>query len=156
MVRSSSVFTRQGCRVGAVAATAVALALAAPAAASTCAEFQKHRQERQSLIQQFQKLVGKDKKIQPKDACTVLTKITGNGSTALKWLEANKDWCQIPDQFVASFKTDHDNVQKLRGQAGGAAAKQAEMDKKAREGGQSGLLGGDGLEGSYRIPQGAL
>jgi hypothetical protein len=31
------------------------------------------------------------------------------------------------------------------------------MEKKAKEGGSSsGLLGGDGLTGSYKMPQGAL
>jgi hypothetical protein len=30
------------------------------------------------------------------------------------------------------------------------------MEKKAREGQAGGLLGGGGLEGSYKIPQGAL
>jgi hypothetical protein len=158
MLRSSSVFTRQGRRASLVAAAgAVPLALATPAfAQSACSEFQNHRQERQSLVQQFQKLVGKDKKVQPKDACAVLSKIVANGTTSIKWLESNKDWCQIPDQFLASFKTDHANAQKIRGQACDAAAKQAQMEKKAREAGGSGLLGGDGLEGSFKIPKGAL
>ena len=79
-----------------------------------------------------------------------------NGTTAVKWLEANKDWCQIPDPVVENIKQDHARAVDLRGKACKAAAQQAAMEKKAKEGGSSGLLGGDGLTGSYRMPQGAL
>jgi hypothetical protein len=133
----------------------------AVAQSAACQELGAHLTERKSLVGVIQNLgKGKEKKMEPKAACAAFNKLVANGNTTLKWAEANKDWCQVPDQFIAGIKTDHDKVTKIRGQACGAAAKQAEMEKKAREGGgpggSSGLLGGDGLEGSYKIPKGAL
>ena len=143
----------------AAALSAALLASPAPswAQSSACGDIQQHLMERQELVKNFQALTGDKKKpVDARVACTALSKLTSNGTTALKWLETNKDWCQIPEQFMQSFKTDHANVGKMRGQACGVAAKQAEMEKKAKSGQAGGLLGGGGLEGTYRIPQGAL
>lgn len=139
---------------------AAALLAPAPAAAQSadCAAFPKTLQERQELIKQVN---GLGKKANPKDACVLFTKLTTNGAGGLKWLELNKDWCQVPDQFAETFKADHARVTNIKGQACKAAAQVAVMEKKAREqaqqgGGRGGLLGGDGLSGSYKMPQGAL
>ena len=146
----------------AFAAAVLSLALLASTApsraqSSACGDIQQHLMERQNLVKNFQALTGDKKKpIDARVACTALSKLTSNGAATLKWIETNKDWCQIPDQFVQSFKADHDNVGKMRGQACGVAAKQAEMEKKAKAGQGGGLLGGGGLEGTYRMPQGAL
>jgi len=148
----------------AFAAAVLSLALLASTApsraqSSACGDIQQHLMERQNLVKNFQALAGGDKKkpVDARVACTALSKLTSNGAAAMKWIEANKDWCQIPDQFVQNFKLDHDSVGKMRGQACGVAAKQAEMEKKAKSGqGAGGLLGGGGLEGTYRVPQGAL
>lgn len=146
--------------------TVAALALGAPlmlaagttpaaAQASGCEKVAGFLNERKSLVDRINKL-GK----QPKaaDACALLGKLAGNGSETLKWAEANKDWCQIPQNFLDGLKEDHGRVTKVRGQACSVAAKQAQMEKQAREGG--GLLGGGGggdiLTGPVRIPQGAL
>jgi hypothetical protein len=142
------------------AAFALAAALApipALAQSASCQELGAHLTERKSLVEAIQKLSGgKDKKMDPKAACAAFGKLVANGNTTLKWAEANKDWCQIPDQFVEGIKSDHDKVSKIRGQACSVAAKQVEMEKKAAQGGPPGLLGGGGLEGSFKIPQGAL
>jgi hypothetical protein len=122
-----------------------------------CGDIQQHLVERQELVKKFQAMTGDKKKpIDARLACTALGKLTSNGAETVKWIEANKDWCQIPDQFVQNFKTDHANVGKMRSQACNVAAKQAEMEKRAKNGQAGGLLGGGGLEGTYRIPQGAL
>ena len=139
---------------------AAALLAPAPVVAQSadCAAFPKTLQERQELIKQVN---GLGKKANPKDACVLFTKLTTNGTGGLKWLELNKDWCQVPDQFAETFKADHARVTNIKGQACKAAAQVAVMEKKAREqaqqgGGRGGLLGGDGLSGSYKMPQGAL
>ena len=155
---------RSCCGLAGLAGLSALLLSTAPASAQSaaCQELGAHLTERKSLVGVIQNLgKGKEKKMDPKAACTAFNKLVANGNTTLKWAEANKDWCQIPDQFIAGIKTDHDKVTKIRGQACTAASKQAEMEKKAREGGggpggSSGLLGGDGLEGSYKIPKGAL
>ena len=129
-------------------------ALAQP---STCQEAQKFMGERQTLIQGLNKSAGKDKKLDPRVACGAFGKLVSNGETGLKWLETNKDWCQVPDQFVANFKSEHAKIKDLRGQACGAVAKLEQMQKQAREQQQKGgnPFGG-GLTGTYKIPQGAL
>ena len=122
-----------------------------------CGDIQQHLVERQTLVKNFQAMTNDKKKgIDARVACTALNKLTSNGNATMKWIETNKDWCQIPDQFVQNFKADHNNVGKMRAQACGVAAKQAEMEKKGKSGQGGGLLGGAGLEGTYRIPQGAL
>lgn len=140
----------------------VAAALMGPSPAlaqsADCQSFPKTLQERQALIKQVN---GLGKKANPKDACTLFTKLTTNGASGLKWLELNKDWCQVPEQFAETFKADHARVTNIKGQACKAASQVAVMEKKAREqaqqgGGRSGLLGGEGLSGSYKMPQGAL
>jgi hypothetical protein len=152
-------------RTAAALATFSLFAAAAPAYAqsSDCQQAQKILGERQGLIQKLQSMGGKGKKKQldPRSACTVFTQLVSNGNTGIKWMDANKDWCQVPDNFVQSFKQDHGNAVEMRGKACAAAAKMAQMEKQAREaqkngGGGNGLLGGGGLTGSYKMPQGAL
>jgi hypothetical protein len=126
------------------------------AQSSPCQELGPHLAERKSLVEAISKLGGKNKKMDAKAACAAFGKLVANGTTTLKWAETNKDWCQVPDQFIQGIKTDHEKVTKIRGQACTAAARQAEMEKKAASGQGSGLMGGGGLEGSFKIPQGAL
>jgi hypothetical protein len=134
---------------------------AAPALAqsSGCQDAQKFLTERQSLIQQINKLGGKDKKIDPRRACSIMGKLVANGEVGVKWLDANKDWCQVPDQFATNFREDHDRSKDMRKQACEAAAQLTALEKKAREAQkqqQSGNPFAGGLTGEYKIPKGAL
>ena len=120
---------------------------------------QKHIEERKAIVARLQALGGKKKSLDPKEACALFGKLVANGASTLKWAETNKDWCQVPDSFVEGMKNDHTRATLLKGQACGAAAKQAEMERKARQQAQQGgggLLGDPGLSGEYKIPQGAL
>ena len=149
---------------------AAALALPAALFASTsrasaqsggCGDIQKHVDERKAIVARIQALSGKKKQVDPKEACGLFGRLVVNGSATLKWAEANKDWCGVPDSFLEGMKADHGRAMNLKGQACGAAAKQAEMMRKARQqaqqgGGGGGLLGGPGLSGEYKMPQGAL
>jgi hypothetical protein len=138
-------------------AGAVAGSIPAQAQSAACQELGAHLTERKSLVEAIQKLGGgKDKKMDPKAACAAFGKLVANGSTTLKWAETNKDWCQVPDQFIEGIKTDHEKVSKVRGQACSVAAKQAEMEKKAAQSGPPGPFGGAGLEQPYKMPQGAM
>lgn len=146
---------------GAVVALAGPAAAQAPAPNGGCTDIQKTLGERQSLIQQANgSTANKKLKMSAQQACGLFTKMTANGTTGLKWIEANKEWCSIPESFVTGFKEDHDRVVGLRTKICGAAAQQAQMEKKMRQQAQnnsgSGLLGGPGLTGSYKVPQGAL
>jgi hypothetical protein len=147
----------------AFAAAGISMFMAVPAfaQASGCQDGQKIIAERRSLGEQLNKLSGgKKKQIDPRAACGIFTKLAANGDAGLKWMNANKDWCQIPDQVVQNFTNEHNQVEKVKGQACSAAAKVAEMEKRAKQAqqqqGQRGLLGGGGLTGSYTMPKGAL
>ena len=146
-------------RLALAGAAAVALgSVPALAQSETCNQFGKTIQERQSIVQKINGVGNKKQKPDPKTICSMFGELVTNGVSAVKWLETNKDWCQIPDQFIASIKTEHTKAVGMRGQACKVAAQQAAMEKKAREGGGGGggLLGGDGLTGSFKVPQGAL
>lgn len=146
-------------RLALAGAAAAALAPPALAQANTCQDFGKTLNERKDIVQKIGALGGKNKKVDAKTACAMFNTLVANGASAVKWLETNKDWCQVPDAFVENIKSDHARSVEMRTNACKAAAQQAAMEKKAKEaagGGGSGLLGGGGLTGSYRMPQGAL
>jgi hypothetical protein len=158
MVRASS--PRSTFLVGLAAGGLLLAAGPALAQSSSCQEAQKFMGERKSLTDQLQKAAGKDKKLDPRTACSVFGKLQANGETGIKWLEANGDWCQVPEQFATNFKQEHDKVKQLRGQACKVAAEFSAMEKKAKQAQQQQKSGnpfaGGGLTGEYKIPQGAL
>ncbi len=164
MTRAAPLPFRPRLATGLAAGLALALLSTGPALAQSavCQEGGKHLEERKGIVAQLNGL-GK-KKVDPTRACAILTRLTANGQKSIAWLDANKDWCQIPDQFATTFKEDHSRVSDLKGKACQAAAQQAQMMKKARQqaqqqaqgGGGGGMLGGPGLTGQYKMPQGAL
>jgi hypothetical protein len=127
---------------------------------SGCQDSSKFLSERKSLAEQLNGLSKGGKISDARAACGLLTKLVTNGETGVKWIEANKDWCQIPDQFAQGFKEEHSRAVSLKGKACQVAAQQAAMEKRAKAQAQQqsgpGLLGGGGLTGQYKIPQGAL
>lgn len=127
----------------------------ASAQTSSCQDIQKIMEERKGFVEQLNKMGKGGKKLDARAACTVFTKLTTNGQTASKWLEENKAWCQVPDDFAEGLLKDHKHVTDLRSQACKVAAQMQAVEKRAREGG-GGLLGGGGLSGEYKIPKGAL
>ncbi|TGE02630.1 hypothetical protein EU555_02380 [Methylobacterium nonmethylotrophicum] len=138
---------------------------AAQAQGADCTTIQKTLTERKDIVAKVNAASqGKKAKITAAAACTLFTRLQANGNEGMKWITANKDWCSIPDSFVEGFKADHTKVTSLRGKVCNAAQQQAAMEKKARAmqaqqqqgGGGGGLLGGPGLTGSFRVPQGAL
>jgi hypothetical protein len=145
--------------MAALAAAGMFMTAPAFAQSSSCQDGQKILLERQDLIKQVNALTGggKKKQIDPRAACTVFSKLVTNGASGVKWMTTNKDWCQIPDQVVQNFEQDHKRAQTFKGQACGAAAKMAEMEKKAKQQAQQGggRIGG-GLTGTLSVPKGAL
>lgn len=145
------------------ALAAVGIFATAPAFAQStvCQDGQKLLVERQGLVKQFTDLTGggKKKNVDPRPACAILTKLSSNGESAMKWMSTNKDWCQVPDQVVQNFEQDNKRVQTIKSQACGAAAKVAEMEKRAKQqqqNQQGGPRMGGGLTGTLSVPKGAL
>ena len=148
-----------GLRAGLAAALlTVGTAAASAQGAAGCTDVQAMLMQRKSIGERLSSASKGGKQLDAKFACTNFTQLVSNGQTLVKWMEANKEWCQIPDSFANGIKLDHNRAIGIRSKACGVAAKQAQMEKQAREGGgaQGGLLGGGGLSGPTRLPQGAL
>lgn len=127
-------------------------------ASSDCGAIQGQLEQRKAIAASLQ--AGGNKKIDAKTACAGFGRLVTNGTGIIKWLDANKDWCQVPDSFVSGIKADHVKAQEIRGKACNVATKIQQMEKQAKSGnggnGGSGLLGGGGLTGPTSLPQGAL
>lgn len=142
-----------GCIV--VSAASVLLATgAARAQASGCGDLQKHLLERKTIAERLS--AGGKKQIDPKFACAGFNQLVKNGDVLIKWSEANKDWCQIPDSFIQGIKVDNGKAVAIRGKACSVAAKVEQMQKNGGNQGAGTLLGGNGLSGNSALPQGAL
>ncbi|CAO4175307.1 hypothetical protein [Methylorubrum zatmanii] len=142
------------------------MAPAAPAqsvpqqAGTDCNGIQKTLIERKNLVAKANAASNSKKKMTPQEACSLFGQLQANGATGIKWITANKEWCSIPDSFAEGFKADHNKVGAIRTKVCGIAAQASKMEAQARSqaqnGGGGGLLGGPGLSGSFRMPQGAL
>lgn len=140
----------------AAAGFAMMAGLAGPAFAVDCQkDMMALMTPRQKLIAQintFQK-----KKVTPQVACSAFVKLTTADKKAMEWLTTNKDWCQIPDEFMNNMKTQSAQAEKVRGQACGIAAKQAKEIARMRAMQQRQAGGPSGLPGSgVKLPNGAL
>ena len=152
---------RAHARAVCVAAALACLPVAGPAFAqgAGCTDIQKMLLERKAIGDRIGAAAKGKKQIDARIACTNFGQLVSNGQSLVKWIETNKDWCQIPDSFADGIKADHGRAVSIRGRACTVAATQAKMEKQAREGGASGaggLLGGGGLSGLSKMPQGAL
>ena len=139
--------------------------LAGPAFAQNaeCGDIQKTLQARKDLVAKANAASNSKKKMTPAEACTLFGKLQANGNEGVKWIAANKEWCSIPDSFAEGFKADHMKVAGIRTKICGVAAQAAKMEAQARAQAQNGgggsgggMLGGSGLTGSLKMPQGAL
>jgi hypothetical protein len=139
-------------------AAGAALSGAAFAQASNCqTDFQKHIEPRQRLIERingFQK-----RRPTPQAACSTMSQLVAADAKLSKWVDENKDWCQIPDGVVEQLKTGAGQAQRARGQACGAAKQQAAAIARARaqqRAAQSGGGGAPAVGSGVRLPSGAL
>ncbi len=53
-------------------------------------------------------------KAERKDICTLVQHFAASEETVIKFLEANKTWCGIPEQAIAGAKANHENTLKFR------------------------------------------
>ena len=151
-------------RTFALAAAALAgctlFGAAAFAQSPECGAIQKTLEERKTLVMRANAASSAKTKMTPAEACALFGKMQANGTAGLKWIEANKEWCQIPDSFADGFKADHQKILGIKTKICGVAAQAAKMEAQAKaqaaNGGGGGLLGGPGLTGSFKMPQGAL
>lgn len=85
-----------------------------------------------------------------KQACSAFGELVSAEAKMLKWMQDNQEWCQLPEQLLASFKQGSQQAVKARGQACTAAK------REAAGGGGGGAPRGPAPGGGVRLPQGAL
>ncbi|MDB5511579.1 MAG: hypothetical protein JWR08_1062 [Enterovirga sp.] len=136
----------------------LASAASTPAAAQAagCTDVQPMLLQRKAISDRLAKASQGKKQIDAKMACGAFGQLVANGQTLVKWIDTNKEWCQIPDAFSEGIKADHGRAVTIRAKACSVAAKAEQMQKQAKESAGGGLLGGPGLAGATRLPQGAL
>lgn len=138
----------------------------AKAQASGCEKAQTFTTERQDIVTRLNASSKAKRKMTPQEACGVLGKLVSSGNSFIAWANTNKDWCQIPDQFIEGLTADNANANKIRGQACNAVKQQAVMTQRARaaqarqaqqKGGAGTFGGADSVTGGpVRVPPGAL
>jgi hypothetical protein len=135
---------------GALALAAGALAAGSAQAQQSCQEdFKKITDRRMALIAELNKIGKAAKgKMDPIAACPVARKLSSVENEMLGYMEKNKDWCNIPDQVVESFKEARGKTATFASQACAFAAKAKQMQEQQSQGG--------GLGQPQRLPAGPL
>ena len=134
---------------------AAALALvpvATPAFADCQEEMGKIMAERQTLINSLNKLSGGGKQLEPMAACPKLRGLAAADGKLVSYLEKNKDWCNIPDNFVDNAKAGRDKSATFAAKACKVAA-QVEKMKQQQAAGGGNAMGGPQVQ---RLPAGPL
>jgi len=120
-------------------------------AADDCqADLPKMMQARMSQIEKLNAIgkAGKGK-IDPMAACPVAKALVASEGQLLAYMTKNKEWCQIPDQFVNQLKEAHDRDQMFASKACEAAANFKKMQDQQRAAANGGM-------GPPRLPAGPL
>ena len=124
-------------------AFSVVHAFAAPASCQQ--DFQKLSGERQAAIERINNF-GK-KRPTAEVACSAFNNLSGVEARFIKWMTENKDWCQIPEDFIAQLKGANGATLQARGQVCTAARQQKE---------DGGPRGAPPPGAGIRLPSGAL
>jgi len=130
-------------RFSAMALLALALAgavWAAPAVAQNCGEdMQKLVQRRVAAMETIKKIADSakatHKQIDPEVFCAKSGGLIAADKAVTAYFEKNKDWCQIPDEVVANFKTAVTQDIGMSGKACKVAAQLKKMKEQAANGG---------------------
>lgn len=107
------------------------------AAAQSCQEdFQKLSEKRTAQIAALNK-IGKaaQGKMDPIAACPAARRLVAIENEMTAYMEKNKDWCNIPDNIVDSFKQNRAKTQGFASQACAVAAKVKKMQEEQAAGG---------------------
>jgi hypothetical protein len=83
----------------------------AQGASPQCSDFQgltAEAQKRASAVQTAMK-----NKVDRQEICKLMKTFVSAEASVIKFLEANKTWCGVPDQAIASSKTNHERSLKF-------------------------------------------
>lgn len=129
------------------------LGAAAPAFAECQEDIGKIMKERLDLIAQLNKMnKGGKAQLDATAACPKLRSLAAAEGRLVSYLEKNKDWCNVPDQFVENAKTGRDKSAAFAGKACKVAAQIEKMKQQQAQGGGGGM-GGPQVQ---KLPTGPL
>jgi hypothetical protein len=83
-----------------------------PPGGTQCSDFGKltaEAQKRSALVSAAMKA-----KADRKELCTLMTNFVAAETSVVKFLEANKVWCGVPDEAITTSKTNHEKSMKFR------------------------------------------
>lgn len=83
-----------------------------PPGGTQCSDFGKltaEAQKRSALVSAAMKA-----KADRKELCTLMTSFVAAETSVVKFLEANKVWCGVPDEALKASKTNHEKSMKFR------------------------------------------
>lgn len=121
-----------------------------PALADCQEEMGKIMQERLTLIAGLNKLSGANKQLDPGLACPRLRSLAAADGKLVSYLEKNKDWCNVPDNFVDNAKQGHDKSVAYAAKACKVAAQIEKMKQQQAQGGNM------GAPQAQKLPSGPL
>ena len=130
-------------RSSAIASLALALVgavWAAPAFAQNCGEdMQKLVQRRVAEMATMKKIAdsakAEHKQIDPEVFCAKSGGLVAADNAVTAYFQKNKDWCQVPDEVIANFKTAATQDAGMSGKACKVAAQLKKMKEQAANGG---------------------
>lgn len=107
-------------------------------------------QKRQAFMDKLNVLAKSSKgKLDPVASCPALRGLVGAEQALIKYLEANKNWCNIPDDVVTNLKTNDAKSQTFATQACNLATQMKKQQQEAAS-------GGGGLSETQKLPTGPL
>ena len=124
-----------------------------PALADCQTDIQGYMKRRDGVVAQLKALQkGGKKQLDPAAACPKFRSLASIMGETVAYFEKNKEWCQIPENFVDGAKQQRAQFAKTAGQACGIAAKIEKMKKQAA---QQQAQGGMGAQ-VQQLPHGPL
>ena len=115
------------------------LGAAAPAFADCQEDLGKIMQERQTFIDTLSKMNNGGKgKLDPIAACPKLRSLAAVEGKVVAYLEKNKDWCNVPDNFLENAKQGRAKSVSFAAKACQVAAQVQKMKQQQAQGGGAG------------------
>ncbi len=136
----------------------------AQAQSAVCERLAPLMKQRQALMQRINGMGRKN--VNPATACSLFSSLASNGAQTIAFANENKDWCQIPDDFVNGLTSSQRQISDVRGKACQAAKQRVAQERLGRQiqsqraqqaPGTEAFGGADGFSSTpWRVPQGAL
>ena len=145
------VFASLASRAATIALLAVGVSGTAAFAGDCNTDIAALSQKRQAVMEKLNVLAKASKgKLDPVTSCPTLKNLVSTEAALLKYLEANKNWCNVPDAAVDNLKTADAKSQQFATQACTLAVQVKKQQQQQASGGNA-----LGIE-AQKLPTGPL